>query len=638
MKHKEYYHIRNRTIYLLLWICVSLHASLCYAESNSFYLSFCYKDSLYLYHDGRYFKGEAKDVQNTSNYDWDKNKSNVGELLSLDFEEFINEHHNQIDSAHILLVAYTGTAYSYIESIKCLRKYNLADKNIRLIDALQLSCYGNLPSEGKWTITNGKDTVYVDYSDQIYEFCNPYSHFEEFKSFTIKNKSDHYSLIIGASAKYLTAICTKDTKVELLLPCLSFPVQIIEHKGADTNPLIYISGGKTVPLVMPSQFDNEVYASDRTTYSLLLSDSPVISLGDDLCDPTNFDLDFIHDGTIFIEIDSNGIIRIRNNENVVSIFDLFYLSEDYQEEELLPNNGKPTNNGKPRMIVLLFSLILISGSSYIILLSRKEKSHDEISKSRNKNEANKIRSNHKRDTSIIAIIGLIFIFAVNIALYASIHDLEEYFWKFLFSAVGIQALGTIIIVNMQNKRRRYDSSVISTFTLKDVDLSEEFLLYLRGFKQDDYKTGGIQIMSFNEEKLFSEALKHMKSYAIGMTKELYAPTGATRVYFDDEEWKAGVKALIANAKTIIINVHNSDNCIFEITECKQYMSKTILIAIDEKEYLIVKDKCTTKDINLPNIHFTNKEMCCIYKESHFICNSYSTNKISEYIKLISQGE
>lgn len=632
MKLKEYYNKRSLTICLLLWICAFLHTSLCYAESNSFYLSFCYKDSLYLYHNGHFLRDKTKDVQNVSNLDWEENKSDVGEILSLDFDEFINEYHNQIDSAPILLIAYRGTAYSYIESIECLKTYNLADKNIRLIDALQLSCYGNLPSEGKWMIANEQDTTYVDFSDQIYEFSKPDSHLSEYKSFLIKNESQLSSLVVNASAKYITAISTKDTKAELLLPCLSFPVQFIDHKGTKLNSLIYIHRGKVIPFTAPSHYENDVYVSDSGAYSMVLSDGSVISANGSLCDPVNFDLEFINKGTIFIEIDYNGIIRIRNNEDVVSIFDLVCISDNYQEEKV------PSNNRKPRMTVLLLLLIIIPVILLIILLSGKNKTQYAISNSKDKNVANEIRSNHKRKTAKIALIGCIFITIIVIAIYASIPDLWNFFWKFILTAAGIQAIVSIIIVNIQNKRHKYDSLVISTLTLKDVNLNEDFLLYLRGFKQDDYKTGGIQIKSFNEERLFLETLKYVKSYAIGMTKELYAPTGATRVYFDDNEWKAGVRILIANANTIIINIHNSENCIFEIMECQKYMNKTIFIALDENEYSIVKDKCTTKGINLPEIHFTSKEMCSIYQESHFICNSYSNSTISEYIKLISQKE
>lgn len=620
----EYYSKRSLTIYIFLWICVCLHANLCYAESNSFYLSFCYKDSLYSYHNGHYFRGKTKDLQNSSNFDWDKNKSDVGEITPLYFEEFINEYSEQIHSAPILLVAYNGTAYSYIESIECLKTYNLADKNIRLIDALQLSCYRNLPSEGKWMIANEQDTTYVDYSDQVYKFCKPDSHFGEFKPFVVKNESQLSSLVVNASAKYITAISTKDT----ILPCLSFPIQFINHNGTNLNSLIYIHRGRVIPLVSPSQFETNVYVSDSDAYSLLLSDGPVISVNGSLCDPVNFELEFINDGPIFIEIDSNGIIRIRNNEDVVSIFDLVYISDNYQEEEV------PSNDRKPRMTVLLLLLIIIPIILLIILLSEKDKAQYAISNSKDKNVANEIRSNHKRKTVIIALIGCILITIIGIAIYASIPDLWNFIWEFILTAAGIQAIGSIIIVNIQNKRRKYDSYVISTLTLKNIDLNEEFLLYLRGFKQDDYKTGGTQIKSFSEEKLFSETLKHMTSYAIGMTKELYAPTGATRVYFDDNEWKAGVRTLIANANAIIINVHNSENCIFEIKECQKYMNKTIFIALDENEYSIVKDKCTAKGINLPEIHFTSKEMCSIYCESQYIYDKYSSSVINDYVEHI----
>lgn len=98
----------------------------------------------------------------------------------------------------------------------------------------------------------------------------------------------------------------------------------------------------------------------------------------------------------------------------------------------------------------------------------------------------------------------------------------------------------------------------------------------------------------------------MKSYAIEMTKELYSPIGASRIYFDEAEWKEGVKILMKHSKYIIINVHDSNNCIYEIEESLRYSYKTICIVTNLDYYNAIKEKFPTIEwpkCIVPNVYF-----------------------------------
>ena len=117
-------------------------------------------------------------------------------------------------------------------------------------------------------------------------------------------------------------------------------------------------------------------------------------------------------------------------------------------------------------------------------------------------------------------------------------------------------------------------------TIDRVIKSGKYVLYLRGFSYDDYST--ISQLKSNKTDNFSEYQfvnilgLYMPVFAVGMTKELYAPHGAKRVYLSDGQWENEVKILIENATIIVILINDSDNCIWEI-EQSYNLSKTIYI-------------------------------------------------------------
>lgn len=147
--------------------------------------------------------------------------------------------------------------------------------------------------------------------------------------------------------------------------------------------------------------------------------------------------------------------------------------------------------------------------------------------------------------------------------------------------------------------RKYDRP-ISEMTANDVE-DDNFVLYLRGFADDNYvKLGdeGFNQKGFSEILLARGIQNYYPLYAIGMTKEVYAPFGARRIYYEDSNWKEGVKDLIRRSKAIVILIHDSESCLFEIDECFEYAEKTYCIAFDLKIYESVKNKFADRDILL----------------------------------------
>ena len=184
------------------------------------------------------------------------------------------------------------------------------------------------------------------------------------------------------------------------------------------------------------------------------------------------------------------------------------------------------------------------------------------------------------------IIGLIFILScVIVAVYT--HEPRN-----LYPLV-------IALPSLLTFSRKYDRP-ISEMTAKDVE-DDNFVLYLRGFADDNYvKLGdqGFEQKGFSEIQLAKGIQEYYPLYAIGMTKEVYAPFGARRVYYEDSNWKEGVKDLIKRSRAIVILIHDSESCLFEIDECLDYAAKTYCIAYDLNVYESVKNKFANRDILL----------------------------------------
>lgn len=134
---------------------------------------------------------------------------------------------------------------------------------------------------------------------------------------------------------------------------------------------------------------------------------------------------------------------------------------------------------------------------------------------------------------------------------------------------------------------------------------EKFVLFLRGFNDDDYsKIADIPKDNFDE---FSEygfmsllGAKNITACAVGMTKEADSPIGAKRIYVDDSSWKEDVKELIEKSETIFILVRDRESCIWEIETAIAHLEKVKFIIDDIDKYNNVRETLKNK-IDLPEI-------------------------------------
>ena len=150
---------------------------------------------------------------------------------------------------------------------------------------------------------------------------------------------------------------------------------------------------------------------------------------------------------------------------------------------------------------------------------------------------------------------------------------------------------------------------IHSYTKEDVK-EKDFVLYLRGFMTDKYEFSSTENsvisffnlqnilalgttkkeprsedMPFSEEKLAKACGKAMPVYCVGQPGEVYCPRGCKRVYLDHATWKEDVADMIIKAKYVVILLHNTENCIWEILKCNATaLQKTIFLVEDIYSY------------------------------------------------------
>lgn len=138
----------------------------------------------------------------------------------------------------------------------------------------------------------------------------------------------------------------------------------------------------------------------------------------------------------------------------------------------------------------------------------------------------------------------------------------------------------------------FPASAIRSSQLKD----KHFALYLRGFSRDDYSETTEHLQKTSKSESFSEGRfihllkQYIPVYAVGMTKELEGPHGASRVYLNDSEWEQEVEALMSKATLIVILLNESDSCIWEIQQARKYKDKIVYICDNQDKLVKVRQK------------------------------------------------
>ena len=174
---------------------------------------------------------------------------------------------------------------------------------------------------------------------------------------------------------------------------------------------------------------------------------------------------------------------------------------------------------------------------------------------------------------------------------------------------------------------------ISTFSKESfLNNYSRFVLYLRGFEDDDYsKKHHFKRMGFSEYQMVRLLKTRIQVCAVGMTKELDSPDGAIRVYVNDNSWKNDVRELMDKSESIYILVNDRPSCIWEIEQSADLKSKTVYLVDSIVRYLGVQSKLSNV-LDLPTLPCdSNKPVnySVSYVDGQYVVNSFS-NTIEDY--------
>lgn len=282
------------------------------------------------------------------------------------------------------------------------------------------------------------------------------------------------------------------------------------------------------------------------------------------------------------------------------------------------------------MIVVAFIVAVL----YPFIIKLVEKNNVELlNETIDANDAIIIRKKIKRNRVIILILMLILYSIFEIVFAAIMTNFEDpQNVVDLIRNVGLTGVAMFVYLIKQNGAIKAVGN-ISTFSKHDfLEQNNKYCLFLRGFEQDDYSHDPIvyekTYNSFSEYEFTSLVMQNIPICAVGMTKEVNSPRGATRVYLNDDSWQNDVLELMEKSQAIYILVNDRKSCIWEIEQSFKMLAKTVYIIDDIQKYENVRQQFTHK-ISFPKVPADQKSDNDIYVMSYlkeeFDVKSYPNN-------------
>lgn len=238
----------------------------------------------------------------------------------------------------------------------------------------------------------------------------------------------------------------------------------------------------------------------------------------------------------------------------------------------------------------------------------------------------------------IITILLAFVFGIAYLVYNNI-ETQQYTNFELVRNICLSLWGFWVAFKYNKDNYKFDSlkGNVSIYSKESfLQKPNEYILYLRGFKSDQYNRAvptSKRYKKFHELEFMKLLQKKYEICAVGLPEEVESPYGATRVYLENERWKNDVSDLMRNSSHIYILVHSSENCIWEIQESQKYIDKTTYLIDDNKHYNYVRERIKDK-INVPLLSREEYQIIAIEnKEQTFIINKYE-NSIKGYSAML----
>ena len=219
----------------------------------------------------------------------------------------------------------------------------------------------------------------------------------------------------------------------------------------------------------------------------------------------------------------------------------------------------------------------------------------------------------RRTIRFVVFFSLCFLFLLAVGVFQFLNSKIFYCWqgqyitKYDYKHLACSYI-TIIIVLIRLRNEFSLKDLFGNISCENIDSfvqkNERFILYLRGFDCDvPYGKESRNDTHVFNEALFVETVEYALGVpicALGMTKEIDSPLGATRVYVTDDNWKASVLKLMNCAEKIVILVNDRESCVWEIDQSKTLLDKTIFVVDDLKKYSAVRNHFAG-NIDMPEI-------------------------------------
>lgn len=152
------------------------------------------------------------------------------------------------------------------------------------------------------------------------------------------------------------------------------------------------------------------------------------------------------------------------------------------------------------------------------------------------------------------------------------------------------------------------------YTTDIIDRLDDFCLYLRPFVSDKQRNWGL--MNEPLEKalcgIFNKRIA--KCFCIGDPNTAMPTTLSTSgIYASDSEWQDAVKKMSEKCKVILLRVMETEGCIWEMKNCiNRHLDKTIFLINESRDFELLKEFITDKDIEIPNVTISNKGFIALY--------------------------
>ena len=277
---------------------------------------------------------------------------------------------------------------------------------------------------------------------------------------------------------------------------------------------------------------------------------------------------------------------------------------------------------------------LIVAVLYPFVIKLMEKSDIQLlNETTDTNIAIEIRKKLKRNRIIMLILMLILYAIFEIAIAAITTNFKDPL-NIVNSIRNIALIGIAMYIYLRKQNGAIKAvGNISTASKHDfLEQHNKYCLFLRGFEQDDYGHDPVvsekTYDSFSEYEFTSLVMQNTPICAVGMTKEVNSPRGATRVYLNDDSWQNDVLELMEKSQAIYILINDRKSCIWEIEQSFKMLGKTVYIIDDIQKYENVRQQLA-HIISLPktsNLQKSDKNIFVMtYLNEDFDIKSYKNN-------------